>query len=120
MKKVIYTKQNQALCEWLRSCRQKEGLTVRALAKCLKTDHSVVCRVENGERMLNFVEFIEWVVALQVNPHDAVDKVWVIEIDEQMRANPPSWKLTGAESIEAEASRSTPKTKNKGHEKFQQ
>jgi Helix-turn-helix. len=64
VKKVIYTKQNQALCEWLRACRQKEGVTARALAKRLKIHHSVVYRVENGERMLNFVEFIEWVVAL--------------------------------------------------------
>ena len=93
MKKAIYSKQNKVLCEWLKSCRHKEGLTVRTLAKRLKTHHSVVSRVEIGERMLNFTEFIEWVVALQVNPHDAVDKVWVIELDEQMHANPPSWKL---------------------------
>ena len=92
MKKVIYTKQNQALCEWLRSCRQQKRLTVRALAKRLNACHSVVVRVETGERMLNLVEFVEWVVALQVSPHDVVDKLWAMEMEEQTHANPPSWE----------------------------
>ena len=92
MKKAIYTKQNQVLCEWLKSCRKKKGLTVRDLAKRLNTWHSIVCRVETGDRMLNLVQFMEWVVALQVNPHEVIDKLWVIEMDEQTRANPPSWE----------------------------
>jgi len=92
MKKAIYTKQNQVLCEWLKACREKKGLTVRELAVRLETSHSKVVRVENGAQMLNLVQLVEWAVALQVNPHDAIDKLWVIEMDEQTHANPPSWE----------------------------
>jgi len=92
MKKAIYTKQNEALCEWLRSCRKKKGLTVRELAKRLGTSHPKIVRVEIGEQMLNLVQFMMWVVALQVNPHEVIDKLWVIEMDEQTRAKIPSWE----------------------------
>ena len=92
MKKAIYTKQNQALCEWLKSCRKKKGLTVRKLAEKLGTWSSVIVRVENGERMLNLVQFVEWAVALQVNPHDVIDKMWVLEMNEQTHADIPSWE----------------------------
>ena len=92
MKKAIYTEQNKMLCEWLRSYREKKGLTVRALARRLKCCHSVVVRVENGERMLNLVEFVEWAVALQVNPREIIDKLWVIEMDEQTLSDSPSWE----------------------------
>ena len=92
MKKGIYTKQNQALCEWLRSCRKKKGLTVREFAKRLNTCHSKIVRVETGGHMLNLVQFMEWVVALQVNPHDVIDKLWVLEMDEQTHSDPPSWE----------------------------
>jgi len=94
MKKAIYTKQNQMLCEWLRACRKKKGLTVRNLAERLETSHSKVVRVEKGEHMLNLVQFVTWVVALQVNPHEVIDKLWVGEMDEQTRTEPPSWERT--------------------------
>jgi len=93
MKKAIYTKPNQVLCEWLKSCRKKKGLTVRELAKRLETSHPKIVRVENGEQMLNLVQFVEWVVALQVSPHEVIDKLWVIEMDEQTRAKTPSWEI---------------------------
>ncbi|MCL1921441.1 MAG: helix-turn-helix domain-containing protein [Kiritimatiellaeota bacterium] len=76
----------------MKSCRKKKGLTVREVAERLETCHSKVVRVENGERMLNLVQFVEWAVALQVNPHDAIDALWVIEMDEQTRATTPSWE----------------------------
>jgi len=92
MKKAIYSKQNEALCEWLKSCRKKKGLTVRELAKRLETCHSKIVRIENGGYMLDVVQFMMWVVALQVNPHEVIDKLWVIEMDEQTRAERPSWE----------------------------
>lgn len=91
MKKGIYTKQNQILCEWLKTCREKKGLTVRELAERLKTHHSKVVRIENGGQTINLVQFLEIAVALQVNPHDVIDKLWVLEMDEQTRAEIPSW-----------------------------
>jgi transcriptional regulator with XRE-family HTH domain len=94
MKTGIYTKQNQALCEWLRACREQKGLTVREVAARLGTSHSRIVRVENGGLMLNLVQFVAWAVALQVNPHDVIDKLWVIEMDEQTHAMPPSWERT--------------------------
>jgi len=100
MKKAIYTKPNQVLCEWLKACREKKGLTVRELAVRLETSHSKVVRVENGEQMLNLVQFAEWTVALQVNPHDVIDKLWVIEMDEQTHTDPPSWERKSAPTKE--------------------
>jgi len=92
MKKAIYTEQNKTICEWLKSCRIAKGLTVRELAKRLNCWHSVIVRVENGERMINLVEFVEWIVALQANPREVIDKLWLIEMDEQTRSESPSWE----------------------------
>jgi transcriptional regulator with XRE-family HTH domain len=92
MKKGIYTKQNQALCDWLRTRRAAKGLSVRELALRLHVSHSKVSRVETGGQMLNIVQFMEWVVALQANPHEVIDKIWVLEMEEQTRATVPSWE----------------------------
>ena len=92
MKKGIYTKQNQVLCEWLRKSRLQKNLTIREVAERLDTDHSKVVRIERGERMLNLVQFVEWTVALQINPHDVIDKLWLVEMNEQTHSNPPSWE----------------------------
>ena len=96
MKKGIYTKQNQALCDWLRALREKKGLTVRDMAARLDCHHSKVVRVEHGGQMLNVVQFMEWAVALQANPHEVIDKIWVLEMADQTVSKPPSWERAAA------------------------
>ena len=95
MKKGIYTKQNKVLSEWLRASRKKKELTICELAERLDTANSTIVRIERGERMLNLVQFVEWIVALQINPHDVIDKLWLIEMTEQTHAETPSWERKG-------------------------
>jgi transcriptional regulator with XRE-family HTH domain len=68
-----------------------KGLTVREVACRLGINHSKVVRVENGGQMIDLVQFVSWVVALQTNPHDVIDKLWTLEMGEQTRAKTPSW-----------------------------
>jgi|GEM_PF-2683089 len=105
MKKGIYTKQNQALCDWLRSLREKKGLSVRDMAARLDCHHSKVVRVERGEQMLDVVQFIAWAVALQTNPHDVIDKLWALEMADQTSSSVPSWEKSVAVNPREESCR---------------
>ena len=55
--KTIYTQQSQCVREALVKMRQKAGLTQRQLARKLGREHSLVSRLELGERRVDVAEF---------------------------------------------------------------
>ena len=57
MRKSIYTKQSKLLSEKIVNWRNEAGLTQRGLAKKLNREHSLVARIELGERRVDIVEF---------------------------------------------------------------
>lgn len=73
MKKSIYSPQMQCLLNWLRDNRERQGLSMRDLAKCLDRPHSFVQKIENGERRLDIVEYLWYCKALQVSAHEGID-----------------------------------------------
>jgi len=57
MNKTIYSQQSERLCRILVDLRQQAGLTQRQLAKKLRREHSLIARLEQGERRVDLVEF---------------------------------------------------------------
>lgn len=69
------SKSYSVLRVWLKSRRLEAGLTIRTLAERLEVPYSIVGRIEDGGRKLEFFEFIEYCNALGVNPRDGFDAV---------------------------------------------
>ena len=58
----------------LKTMREDEGLTQRALAKRLRKLQSWVNDCEHASRRVDLAEFITWAKACRVEPHEAVDR----------------------------------------------
>jgi transcriptional regulator with XRE-family HTH domain len=66
----IYEQEHLILRGWLVEQRKELGLTQRQLAEKLQVVHSLVGKVEKGERRLDFIEFISYCKALEISPED--------------------------------------------------
>lgn len=75
----IYAREHVLLREWLTEKRKSAGLTQRELALKLNCVHSLIAKVENGERRLDVIEFIAFCNALEINPSDGIDLIKKIE-----------------------------------------
>lgn len=68
MFKSLNSPQNLKLIAWLKQQRSEQGLTMRDLAERLEVPHSFVGKVEQGERRLDVVEYIQYCEALNISP----------------------------------------------------
>lgn len=68
MNKTIYSRQSECLQTTLAALRKGAGLTQRQLAEKLGREHSLVGRLELGERRLDMVEFYQLCRACKVEP----------------------------------------------------
>ena len=68
MKKSIYSSKQKRLLFWLKQQRLDKNLSMRALAEKLKCPHSFIGKVEQGERRLDVIEYIEYCKALNIDP----------------------------------------------------
>lgn len=75
MDKTIYSRQSACLQKTLAELRKKAGLTQRQLAGKLDREHSLVGRLELGERRLDMVEFYQVCKACGVEPESAARKL---------------------------------------------
>jgi len=66
--KSIFTAEYKRLLEWIRSRRQKSGLTMREVSRTLKIPHSWVGKVETGERRLDILEYVKLCRVIGANP----------------------------------------------------
>ena len=66
LRKSIHHPLHKMLRETLVSKRKELGLTQRDLAKKLNVTHSVVGKIETGDRRLDIVEFYEYANALDL------------------------------------------------------
>ena len=71
MNKSIYSRQSESLRKTLVALREGAGLTQRQLAEKLEREHSLIGRLELGERRLDVVEFYQICKACGVNPEAA-------------------------------------------------
>ncbi len=67
-RKTIHAKEHVALRELLKKQREKMGLTQRDLGERLQVHHTLIGKVETGDRRLDVIEFIDYCKALEVDP----------------------------------------------------
>jgi len=72
MKKAIYTKESDLLCMWLTDRRQEANLTQRELGNLLQVHHSIVGKIETGERQIGAIELIQYCKVLKADPLEIV------------------------------------------------
>lgn len=70
--KSVTSRENMALCSWLKQKRQEKGHTMRTLSLVLGTTHSFIGKVENKERRLDVVEYFRYCSALEVDPFEGL------------------------------------------------
>jgi len=66
--KTIYSPESLELCEWLRTQRLSQGLTMRQAGEILNKPHSFIAKTETGQRRLDVIEFVWYCQCLKFNP----------------------------------------------------
>jgi len=67
MQKTIYSQSYPRVTKWLKR-RGKKSLTMRQLAKILEVQHSIIWNIENNERRLDIVEYVNYCEKLNIDP----------------------------------------------------
>ena len=75
MSKSIYSEKSRILTRWLCQQRKAAGLTQRTFASKLGVHHSIVGKIEQGERRIDVVEFFEYCRVLDANPHALIEEL---------------------------------------------
>lgn len=69
--KSIHDPRYKTLIQWLIAAREAQNITVRELAQKLGHTHSWVVKVENFDKKLDVLEFVDFCTALNVDPEQA-------------------------------------------------
>ena len=75
MTRSAFTRKSAQFRRLLAEARRTAGLTQVELAKKLGRPQSFISKVEQGERRLDVIEFLEVVRALKVDPHPIIAEV---------------------------------------------
>lgn len=76
MERSLYSKKYEALRKWLKEERlKKEALSIRKLAERLDVHHSIVGKIEQGERKLDIIEYVDYCEALGVDPLEGIQLI---------------------------------------------
>ena len=73
MKKAIYSSSGNILCNWLKDQRLNSGLTMVELGILLNVHHSIIGKIELGERRLDVIEWIQYCEALNADPFECLE-----------------------------------------------
>lgn len=68
----IYDPEHLLLRDWLVKKRKEAQLTQRELAKNIEVVHSLVGKVEKGERRLDVIEFIAYCSGMSADPSEFI------------------------------------------------
>jgi transcriptional regulator with XRE-family HTH domain len=71
--KTIYNKSYFEFTKWLKRERKNKNLTMRQLAEKLGVHHPVIWSIENCERRLDIVEYINYCEVLNIDPIIGID-----------------------------------------------
>jgi transcriptional regulator with XRE-family HTH domain len=72
MYKSLYSPEHIRLIEWLKRQRQDQNLSMRDLAGRLDVPHSFIGKIEQGERRLDVIEYLQYCEALNVSPFEGL------------------------------------------------
>lgn len=71
----FHTSEYKALCQLLKQLREEAGMTQRELAAEMKIGHTIIAKIEMGERRIDPIEFCRWCRATQVDPAEGVRRI---------------------------------------------
>lgn len=71
--KTLYSPESAKLTQWLREKRDAKQLSMRDLGGILGWHHSIIGKIEQGERRLDVIEFIQICQALDACPHEGIN-----------------------------------------------
>lgn len=77
MEKSIHAPAYRNLIAWLKSCREKEGISMRELAEQLEVSHSWIAKVEQLERRLDVLEYVRLCKCLRIDPGKGISMLKV-------------------------------------------
>ncbi len=72
MSKTLHAPEYRKLIEWLKLARAERGLTMRDFATKLGVPHSYIGKVEQCERKLDILEFVQYCDVLELNPNEGI------------------------------------------------
>jgi len=72
-RKTIHSKEHASLRELLKKQREELGLSQRDLGERLKIHHTLIGKVETGDRRLDVIEFIDYCKGLEIDPCTIID-----------------------------------------------
>ncbi|WP_226068632.1 helix-turn-helix domain-containing protein [Dickeya zeae] len=70
-----YTAEYQLVIKTLREARIAKGITQEMLAQALERPQSFIAKVENGERRLDVVEFVQLARLLALDPAQVLNSI---------------------------------------------
>ena len=70
--KTLYSTESKQLTDWLKEKRSESGLTIRQLAAKLGWASSIVGKIEQGERRLDVVEYVQYCLALDADAREGL------------------------------------------------
>jgi transcriptional regulator with XRE-family HTH domain len=73
--KSIHSNKYKYIIGWLANKRKEAGITQKALSSQLDKPQSYISKVESRERRLDMIEFIEIVIAVGADPHEAIKNI---------------------------------------------
>lgn len=69
-RRTIHSKEHMMLRELLKEHRKKLRLTQRELGEKICVHHTLIGKVETGDRRLDVIEFIDYCKGLEIDPCD--------------------------------------------------
>ncbi len=79
MARSFASPRHDALRTFLAQKRRAAGLRQVDLAKRLKRGQDYVSDIETGQKIVGFVEFLEWADAIGFDPRDAIKRLAKVE-----------------------------------------
>lgn len=71
----LYSSEYDDLRKWLKKAREESGLTIREVASKLEVHHSIIGKLESGDRKIELFEFVSYCKAVKSSPEDGFKKL---------------------------------------------
>jgi transcriptional regulator with XRE-family HTH domain len=72
MIKVLEHPNHINLLRWLKKAREDQGLTVRDLALLIDEPFQTVSKIENGQRNISVLEYVQYCSVLNLDPSEGI------------------------------------------------
>ena len=72
MRTSTYSREFAVLRTWLKAKREEKNLSLREVGELVGRHHSVIGKMEQDRRKIDVVEFVEYCLALDIDPVEGI------------------------------------------------